>query len=75
MQFESSLLLKAIDYTKGFVNISDDETKNIMHSRKALLFSGTGAWIKKYGDKDFDATMASFNGAQICEVVGLYILY
>ena len=75
MQFEISLLLKAIDYTKDFVNISDDETKTIMHSRKPLLFSGTDVWIKKDGDKDFDATMASFNGAQICEVVGLYILY
>ena len=40
------LLLKAIDYAKGFVNISNDETKTIMHSRKSLsrkslLFSGT----------------------------------
>ena len=75
MQFEISLLLKAIDYTKGFVNISDDETKIILHSRKPLLFSGTDVWIKKDGDKDFDSTMASFNAAQIYEVVGLYILY
>ena len=75
MQFEISLLLKAIDYTKGFINISNDETKTILHSRKPLLFSGTDVWIKKDGDKDFDATMASFNAAQICEVADLYILY
>ena len=35
------LLHKAIDYTKRFVNISDDKTKTIMQSRKSLLFSGT----------------------------------
>ena len=40
------LLLKTIDHVKAFINISDDATKAIMHSRKSLLFSGTGVWIK-----------------------------
>ena len=69
------LLLKAIDYAKGFVNISNDKTKTIMHSRKSLLFSGTDVWIKKDGDKDFDVTMGSYDGAEYCELVGLYILH
>ena len=69
------LLLKAIEYAKGFVNISNDETKTIMHSRKSLLVSGTDVWIKKDGDKDFDVTMGSYDGAEICELVGLYILH
>ena len=30
---------------------------------------------KKDGNKDFDVTMGSFDGAKICELVGLYILY
>ena len=30
---------------------------------------------KKGGGKDFDVTMGSFDGAEICEVVGLYILH
>ena len=30
---------------------------------------------KKDGDKDFDVTMGSFDGAEICKVVGLYILH
>ena len=29
----------------------------------------------KDGNKDFDVTKGSFNGAEICEFVGLYILY
>ena len=57
------LLLKAIDYAKGFVNIRNDETKTILHSRKSLLFSGTDVRIKKDGDKDFDVTMDSYDGA------------
>ena len=34
------LLLKAITYAKILVNISDEEIKTIMHSRKFLLFKG-----------------------------------
>ena len=44
-----------------------------MHSRKSLLFSNSDAWIKKSGDM-FDVTMGSFDGAEICELVGLYLL-
>ena len=32
-------------------------------------------WIKKSGDSDFDVTMGSFDGAELCELVGLFILY
>ena len=53
------LLLKAIDYAKGFVNISNDKTKTIMHSRKSLLFSGTDVWIKKDGDKTLTSLWAA----------------
>ena len=74
-QISKDLLLKAIDYTKGLRNISDDETKIIMHSRKSLLFCATDVLIKKDGGKDFDVTMGSFDGAEICAVVGSYILH
>ena len=69
------LLLKAIDYAKGFVDSSDDETKTIMPSRKFLLFSRTDLRIKKDDEKDRNVTMSKFDGAEICEVVGLYILH
>ena len=35
---------------------------------KTLLFS-------KESNKDFDVTMGSFDGTEICELVGLYILF
>ena len=69
------LLLKAITYAITLVNISDKEINTIMHSRKSLLFNNTDIWIKKNGDTDFDVTMGSFDGAELCELVGLYILH
>ena len=32
------------------------------------------AWIKKEGNPLFDVTMGSYNGAEVCELVGLYLL-
>ena len=69
------ILLKAITYAKALVNISDEEINTIMHSRKSLLFSNTDICIKKNGDPDFDVTMGSFDGAELCKLVGLYILH
>ena len=48
-----------------------------MHSRKSLLFSDKLEWIrrKKNGEGDiFDVTMGCYDGAEICELVGLYLL-
>ena len=32
-------------------------------------------WVKKTGDQNFYVTMGSFDGAELCELVGLYILH
>ena len=45
-----------------------------MHSRKSLLFHQDPAWVKKGDSRLFDVTMGSYNGAEVCELVGLYIL-
>ena len=70
----SKLLLKAIACTKTLVNISDEEINIIMHSGKSLLFNNT-YMDKENGDPDFDITMESFDGAKLCELVGLYVLH
>ena len=54
--------------------ISDSEINIIKHSRKSLLFDKSGPWVKKDGDSLFDVTMGSFDGAEVCELVGLYML-
>ena len=69
------LLLKAITYAKTLVIISDEEINTIMHSRKSLQFNNTDIWIKRNGDPDFDVTMGRFDGAELCELPGLYFLH
>ena len=66
--------MKAIDHAQSFVTINKEEVKAIMHSRKSLLFNNTSVWVKREGDPDFDSTMGSFDGTEICELVGVYIL-
>ena len=67
------LLKKAIDRARTFVDISSEEEETIIHCRKYLLFNNTDRWIKKEGNKDFDVNMGSFDGAEVFELVGLYI--
>ena len=71
----SDLLRKAIDYARTFVDVSDEEEETIMHCRKSMLFNNTEIWVKKDDKKDFDVTMGSFDGTEICELVGLYFLH
>ena len=44
-----------------------------MHFRKTILFWQDSAWVKKEGDEDFDIPMGCYDGAEICELVGIYI--
>ena len=44
------------------------------YARKSLLFDDSGAWVKKDGNPLFDVTMDSFDGAEVCELVKLYLL-
>ena len=46
-----------------------------MHSRKSLLFINVDMCMKKKGDLGFDVKMGSFDGAELCELVCLYILH
>ena len=68
-----SLLKKALEYAKKNVNITEDETKIILETKKALLFCDGIPWTKK-GNKKFDVTMGSWDGAEVSDIVGLYLL-
>ena len=65
------LLLKAINFAKSITPIEDKLT--VLHSRKALLLNKNDVWVKK-DNPDFDVTMRSYDGAEVCEFVGLYIV-
>ena len=70
-----SLLDKAISHAKKYTPISNDTLQAILHSRKSLLFTDQQAWVKKSSDPGFDVTMGSYDGAELCELVGLFILH
>ena len=67
------LLTDAITFAKQHTSITDRDIDIIMHSRKSLLFDKNTAWIKK-NNSSFDVTMGSYDGAEVCELVGLFIL-
>lgn len=69
-----NLLLNAIEYAKKYINITNQDLHIIMHCRKSLLFDNDIAWVKKNNNNMFDITMGSYDGAEICELVGLFLL-
>ena len=68
------LLRKSISFAKQHITIQEDDVEVIMHARKSLLFDNDSPWVKRDNRGMFDVTMGSYDGAEICELVGLYIL-
>ena len=66
------ILQKAIIFATKITYISENDTKIIMQSRENLLFHEEKAWRKKKGN--FDVPMGSYDGAEVCELIGLYML-
>ena len=67
------LLGRSIKYAKSSALIEHKTLEAISLAHKLLLFSKHEIWVKKY-NSSFDMTMESFDGAEICEMVGLYLL-
>ena len=65
--------MKAINFAKSVTPIEDKFIGTILHSCKALLFNKNDVRVKK-DNPYFDVTIGSYDGAQVCELVGLYIL-
>ena len=45
-----------------------------MHCRKSLLFDNENGWTKKNHNNMFDVPMGSFDGAEVCELIGFFLL-
>ena len=43
-------------------------------SRKSLIFHENEPWVRKEGNEDFDVTIGNNDGAEISELVGLFML-
>ena len=67
------LLINAIHWAQQFVDISEEEIEIILEAKNSLLFKDGTPWVKK-GGSFFDVGQGSYDGAESCELVGLYIL-
>ena len=56
-----------------YMTITPEERNIIMQSKKSFLYTGETPWDKK-GDTNFDNTMGTWDGAEVCDVIGLFLL-
>ena len=75
LSITESLLSKAILFANNYTTISDKDINIIMDCRKSLVFENEITWTKKNHSDMFDVTMGSFDGAEVCELIGLFPLH
>ena len=70
------LLNKAVLVAQTYtdINQNDMEKEVIFHCYRSLLFHDNEPCIKKNSNGDSDVTMESYNGAEVCELAGLFML-
>ena len=66
------LLSKALEWAKTMVDIAEDDWNTIMKSKKSFLYANGQIWVKK-GGVNFDIAQGAYDGAESCEIVGLYL--
>ena len=65
---------EALQFARNYHNINDAMINTIMNSWKAFLFYDGNPWVKKDTLQHFDVTEGSFDGSEIFDLVGLYLL-
>ena len=71
---KETLLHEAIQFAKEHVPITRKDVEVIFHARKSVLYNDGEPWVKKEGGS-FDVTMLAYDGAEVCELIGIYMLY
>ena len=61
-------------YRSGLHCVESVQIRSFYDARKSLLFNDQHVWIKKQGGL-FDVTMGAFDGAEVCEAIGNFLLY
>ena len=67
------LLNKALNFAGEYIYISERDTDVTNHTRKSLLLDGSDIQIKKQRGL-FGVSMVAYDLAEVCELVGTYIL-
>ena len=64
---------KSIEYAIYVATIEEKVIKTIYHARKSLLFDKENVRVKK-DNPVIDVTMGNYDGAELCELVYVYLL-
>ena len=67
------LLDKSINWANKFVKISQQDRELFREARRSFLYHHETAYVKKKNPQ-FDVAMGAYDGAEACELVGLYLL-
>ena len=68
------ILYNAILFAQQYIDIPEKDWRIIKHCRKSLLYNDNKPWKKKHTRSCSDVTMDSFDGVEICELVGIHML-
>jgi hypothetical protein len=71
---DANLMTLALDYASNYTRISDEDRQIILHAKKTVLVNEGEHWAKKANADLFDIGMGSYDGAESCELVGLFLL-
>ena len=71
---KESLLKQFLDFAEKYINVSSGYKAIIKHARKSMLFNKQQTWIKKESGL-FDVTVGAHDGAEVCELTGIFIPY
>ena len=66
------LLDDSINFARQHVQIKREDFSIIQHARKSLLYNKEIPWQKKDTNL-FDVAMGAYDGAEVCELVGLFL--
>ena len=67
------LLNKALNWASNYTTITVDDREIILESRRSFLVFKGEIWTKKE-NPDFDVPMGAYDGAEVCDIVGLFLL-
>ena len=71
---KKTLSHETIQFAKEHVTITRKGLQVIFHARKSVSHNDGEPWVKKEGGS-FDVTMGAYNGTEVCELIGIFMLY
>ena len=69
-----SILKKAFFWARSMMKITEADENLIFLARKSFLFINGQPWVKNQ-DSNFDVTQGAFDGAEVAEFIGIFILH